>query len=292
MFRKSLFILLIPVLVLVSCSGKQNEDSYTGVVEGTSVQIPALTGGKILQLFTDTGKEVQPGQVVAQIDTLDLSYQRQQVEASLEELSIQEAIATTNLNRSRNDMQYVQETYDRYVRLHEAQSVTQQVVDDFKNRLQNAEAAYKAAQQQVESISARKKQLTAQLDIVDKKISDASVTSPIGGTIASKYFEAGEAAPPLTPVFEVIDTREMWIKIYVAETTLPQIKVGQEAKIAVDGSSKTLTGRVSWISPKAEFTPKTILTPQTRTALVYAVKITIPNPDGILKQGMPIEVTI
>ncbi|OPX31428.1 hypothetical protein B1H10_08825 [candidate division KSB1 bacterium 4484_188] len=89
---------------------------------------------------------------------------------------------------------------------------------------------------------------------------------------------------------EVIDLSQVWVKIYVSETLLPQIRVGQEVEIVPDGSKSSLQGTISWISPKAEFTPKTILTPETRTSLVYAVKIRIPNKDGILKQGMPVEI--
>jgi len=89
---------------------------------------------------------------------------------------------------------------------------------------------------------------------------------------------------------EIINLDEVWVKIYVSETMLPEIKVGQKVVVRPDGSSKKLEGKISWISPKAEFTPKTILTPETRTSLVYAVKILIPNQDKILKQGMPVEI--
>ena len=93
---------------------------------------------------------------------------------------------------------------------------------------------------------------------------------------------------PLSPVVEIIDIRTIETKIYISETQLSQVKYGQNVRVIIDGLEKNMTGQVSWISPKSEFTPKSILTPETRTSLVYAVKISIDNPEGLLKHGMPV----
>jgi HlyD family secretion protein len=108
--------------------------------------------------------------------------------------------------------------------------------------------------------------------------------------VAEKFFEEGEAIPPMAALAEIIDLNLVWVKIYISEKMLPHIQTGQQAEIHMDGSDQTLAGTVSWINSKAEFTPKTILTPETRTSLVYAVKIEIANPDHLLKLGMPVEV--
>jgi len=108
----------------------------------------------------------------------------------------------------------------------------------------------------------------------------------------SKYFEAGEAIPPFTPILEIIDINEMTTNIYISEKLLAKVKHGQQVSVSVDGLDKTLSGRISWISPKAEFTPKNILTPETRTSLVYAVKVSVKNEDGVLKHGMPVVIEL
>ncbi len=286
-------LLVAGTFLILSCgSGNEKDKIFTGVIEGTVVEIPALTGGQILGIYIDTGDTVQSGQRIAQIDTTELSYQRQQVQGGLAEIAVQENIAQTNLNRASNDLQYVRQKYQRFEELLKKQSVPQQTVDDLKNQLQNAQSAYQTSQQQVRNIEAKKEQLQAQLKSIQKKINDAAITSPISGTISEKYYENGEAIPTFNPIAEVIDLKEVWVKIYMSETMLPNIKVGQGVKIIPDGTKKTLSGKVSWISPKAEFTPKTILTPETRTSLIYAIKITIPNPQKILKQGMPVEIQI
>lgn len=284
---------ILGVIYLSGCSGGNRQSMvFTGVVEATRVQVPALTGGRINRLNVDTGVQVEEGQVIASIDTLELSLRKEQLEGTLEEIEAQEKLADTRLEKARNDRDYLRQRYQRFSELLARESVTQQAVDDLENKLQAAQMAYKSARQQFNTITAKKKQLKAQFKLLNKKISDAEITAPLAGTISEKYFETGEAVPPLNPVAEIIDLEKVWVKIYVSEMLLPEIKVGQEVSIEADGLKKSLTGNISWINPKAEFTPKTILTPETRTSLVYAVKVLIANKERHLKQGMPVEIII
>lgn len=293
MNREILLVLFTAFFLFNSCSETEDgHGTYTGVVEGTTVQIPALTGGQIVELLVDTGEGVQAGEKIARVDTLELFYRKQELQAAMEELAVQKQIAETNLNRTENDLDYIRQKYERFKELLQQESVSQQRVDDLANRLQSAESAFRAAQQQLRNLNARRLQLNAQFKSLRKKISDATIRSPITGIISETYYEAGEAIAPANPIAEVIRLDEVWVKIYVSETLLPHINVGQPAQVIPDGTKERLTAKVSWISPKAEFTPKTILTKETRTSLVYAVKITIPNPERILKQGMPVEIRI
>ena len=146
--------------------------------------------------------------------------------------------------------------------------------------------------QQTRTLDARRKQLEAQIATVRKKLTDARITAPTDGLVSARYYEPGEAVPPLRPILELVHHEKMEVKIYLSEKQLPQIKIGQTVTIRVDGVDEELPGRVAWVSPKAEFTPKTILTPEPRTSLVYAVKVAVSNPDGLLKHGMPVEVSL
>ena len=284
-------LMTVLYLVFLSCSNGNNaKQVYTGVVEGTIVKVPALTGGKIMQLYFDTGDFIEKGTTLAQIDTLDLSYQRQNLSGILQEVENQKKITMTQLKRAEKELKYVQEKYQRFEDLRKSESISQQNVDDLKNQLQNAESVYQTALQQIHTVESKRTQAEAQLSSVRKKIQDATITSPLSGTVADKYYEAGEAIPPLTPLAEIIDLNEVWVKIYLSEKMLPRIRTGQKTEIHLDGTDQTLSGTISWINSKAEFTPKTILTPETRTSLVYAVKVTISNPDHLLKHGMPVEV--
>jgi HlyD family secretion protein len=287
----SLTAILFALLIL-GCSSKSHRDIYTSVLEGKSIHVPALTGGQIVAIFVDAGQEVAAGDSLAVIDTTDLVLQRQQAQATREELIVQEDIYRTNLDRARADLDYFQKKYERVKSLYEKQATPEQNLDDLENQLQQVQSAYKAAQDQIQILQAQRKQLEAQLGSIRKKIADAVIVAPTDGLVASRYYEKGEAIPALQPILELLHISELDAKIYIPEEMLSQVKPGQPVSIRVDGLAEDLPGRVSWISPKAEFTPKTILTPETRTSLVYAVKVTVPNPKRVLKHGMPVEVIL
>ena len=282
-------LLVILAAALASCSEGDGKDVFTGVIEGTTVQVPALTGGLIVALYADTGDRVDAGQALAQVDTTDLVYRRIQLEAASMEVKVQEEIAATALERAKNDLAYVQQRYERVSGLLEGGAVTEQAVDDARNALRNAESGYETASQQVRTAQAKSRSLSAQLASVGKMIDDATIAAPIGGTVTNKYYEAGEAVPQMRPVFEILDTERVWVKIYVGEERLPSLRTGQAVRITAGGLDRPLEGEVAWINPEAEFTPKQILTPEVRTSLVYAVKVMIENRDGALKHGMPVE---
>ncbi len=283
-------VLFLPLIL--SCRARSQHNIYTTVLEGTSIHVPALTGGKIVAMFVDTGQEVAAGDSLAIIDTIELALQFQQVQASQEELLVQEKISRTNLDRAEADLDYVQLKHKRVKTLFEDQATPEQNLDDLDNQLQQVQSAVTSAQNQIQILQARRKQLEAQLGSIRKKISDALIIAPTDGLVASRYYEMGEAVPALQPILELVHISELDAKIYIPEEMLPEVKPGQPVRIRVDGLSEDLPGRVSWISPKAEFTPKTILTPETRTSLVYAVKVTVPNPQRVLKHGMPVEVIL
>jgi HlyD family secretion protein len=286
--------IIYTLLILVLIYGCKNDAryQYTGVLEGTQIKVPALVGGQILALYVDTGDPVVKNQKIAFIDSSELSFQRQQLQASLLELQIQQEIARTALEKSSSDLAYVQEKYDRVDQLYQKNSAPRQNLDDVQNQLQATTAAHRSARQNLQSLVARQEQIQAQLNIVNKKIHDTIILAPCDGIITTKYYEAGEAVMSLSAVVEIIDIRTIETKIYFAESQLSQVKYGQTVKVLIDGLDKNLTGKIIWISPKAEFTPKSIMTPETRTSLVYAVKISIDNPDGLLKHGMPVVIEL
>lgn len=285
-----MWILISISLIVMGCNNGEDALEYTGIAEGVSVKVPALTGGKIINLNVDEGQFVEKGQLIAVVDTVELSINYTQLWASLEELDVQTEIAKTNLSRTKNDYNYFEEKYNRMTELYKSNSIPKQTLDDINNKYETVKSAFSSAKQYLKSIDAKRKSLEAQLQLIVKKINDAKITSPFAGFVTSKYFEAGEAIMPLNPIVEIINTQKIETDIYVSEKQIPEINLGQQVTVKIDGSEKDLTGKIEWISPEAEFTPKTILTPETRTSLVYAVKITIENPDGVLKHGMPIVV--
>ena len=212
--------------------------------------------------------------------------------AAGEEISIQMETARINLSRAETDYAYLKTTHDRVANLFKSESVTKQKLDDVTNTLQKSQTALSEAKQSLRRIAAEQKRVGAQIKSVNKKINDARIISPGSGIITNIYYEEGEAVPQFSPIMEIIDLKDIEVKIYISEELLSKVKYNQEVTVSVDGLDEQMKGHVIWVSPKAEFTPKTILTPDTRTSLVYAIKISVPNEDGILKHGMPVVITL
>lgn len=285
--------LLGTALLLAACGAKTDSAfEASAIIEGTAIKVAAQTGGYLVQVNVDEGDRVELGQTLAVVDTEKLGYQLDQVRANLEELAVQRNIAESNLRRTREDFEYARTRYERVAGLFAQNAATEQARDDARINYDRAQTAYESARQNLQALASRQKALVAQSKLLQRQINDGLVKAPLAGTVTTRYFKTGETIAPNAPLVEVIDLTRMWTKVYVSEKYLPQIRLGENALIKIDGTGQTLTGRVVWINNKAEFTPKNILTEETRTALVYAVKIEVENPDSILKHGMPVTVLL
>ncbi len=285
-------IFLVMMVTLIACQRGGDIHRYTSVVEGKTVDVPAMVGGKIVAMRAETGQAVHKGQFIARVDTVELHWQKMQVIAGLQEIASQRITLQVQAQRAAADLSYARQRLHRTEKLFQENTVPQQTLDDVRNRFQQAESAYRAAAAQLKALHAREAKLRAQWQVINKKLADASVFAPVEGIVTAKYVEQGEAVAPMAPIVEITSLDTVWVKIYVSQPQLSSVKPGTTATIFVDGYSKTLQGKIVWISPQAEFTPKNILTPETRTSLVYAVKVQIPNPEGLLKIGMPVEVEL
>ena len=280
-------------LLLAGCrQEKHGVSEASTIIQGTAIKVAAQTGGYLLLVNVDEGDRVTNGQTLATVDTEKLSFQLEQVQASLEELAVQQRVAENNLRRAQDDYEYARTRYDRIAELFKQNAATEQAHDDAKINFERAQTAYETARQNLQALTSRQKALAAQGKLLQRQINDGVIKSPLNGTITTRYFKTGETIPVNSPLVEIIDLADMWTKVYVSEKYLPLMRIGQGAVIKIDGSDRTLTGKVAWINSKAEFTPKNILTEESRTALVYAVKVEVQNPEGILKHGMPVTVVL
>ncbi len=291
---KKIFFCFFPTILLLASCGKNENSNFqaSAIVEGTAVKVAAQTGGYLQQVLVEEGQTVQFGQTIAVVDTEKLGYQLEQVEANLQELAAQRRIAGTNVQRAKEDFDYAKTKYNRFLDLFQKNAATQQALDDAKNAYDRVRTALESSEQTLQSFGSKEKSLEAQSKLLRRQINDAIVKAPISGTITTRYYDMGETIPSNAPFAEVIDLSKMWAKVYVSETLLPKIKIGQSAQVSIDGVDQTLSGTIAWLSAKSEFTPKNILTEESRTALVYAVKINIDNPDGVLKHGMPVSIAL
>jgi HlyD family secretion protein len=285
---------LLPALFLGAC-GRTGPDSLalTGIVDATTVRVSAQTPGLITDLTFDEGTQVAVNQRLAVVETERLGYQIDQSRFALEELDHQLSSAQAQARTAAIQRDNARKKYDRFAALLKENAVTQQNVDDLKTQLDAAEEQVRSATMMLQTLTAKKRQVEAGRNVIGRQVKDATILAPIEGTVLVRYAEKGELVGTGSPVCDIADLREVWTKVYLAEKDLATVKLGSAVTVAVDGMpGKTFPGTLTWISDRSEFTPKTILTEETRTTLVYAAKVRMPNPDGMFKIGMPITVSI
>lgn len=291
--NKIRFIIIFTAITLAlaafGCSSKGKPQSYTTTLEGIALHIPSLTGGIINHLFVDEGDWVLAGDTLAIFDTREFKYQVEQIDASLLELASQKTIAENNFDQARQDLSYVQDKQQRTQRLVSGDVLPQQNEDDINNLLQKSRTIVTNAANQLELLKSSAVKLQAQKKILIKKISDAIIISPAAGKISTLYYRQGEALAPYANLLELIDTHALEARIYLPESMLAKVKTGMQMNVITESGQK-FPALVKMISNKAEFTPKTILTTDTRAAMVYAVTLKVDNPKDNLKDGMPVEV--
>jgi HlyD family secretion protein len=146
-----------------------------------------------------------------------------------------------------------------------------------------------ARPQEIDAARARVAAVDAQLAVLDKSVKDAEVVSPVNGIVTTKLANQGELIGPRTPLVVVTDLDHAWANLFVPEPMVPRITIGQSATVFTDAGGPGIGGTVTFISPKAEFTPRNVQTADERSKLVYRIKVSVDNSQGVLKQGMPVD---
>ncbi len=319
MKKTGIIIAMLLMIQFLGCGNGNDKNSIeaSGDIEATDVVVSAKVGGQIEKLNFIEGDKIKQGDTLLVLDSETSRIQlegaigaRRLAEAQLQLLKngarkedVKQAEAALNSAKSNYDLAKADK--ERYDKLFETKTISATQHDDVVNRYQVAFQQYNAAKENFQKMShyarpeeikqaeAALDQAKANEDIVRKNIRDSYVVAPISGFVVEKYFEAGETVSPLSSLLKLSDQSVVKLKIYVSEEELGKVKLGQKADVTVDAyKSKTFEGKVIYISPEAEFTPKNIQTQDERTKLVFAVKIEIKNPEFDLKPGMPADAKI
>ena len=244
------------------------------------------------------GKLIEAHQQVGLIDTAQLQLKAQQIGATRESFAEQRPDISAQIAATRQQLSKAELEQKRTAALFADGAATRKQTDDASNAVRVLQGQLKA---QISALSNSTRSLNSQvsgaeiqrLQVLDQ-LKKCHITSPIAGIVLEKYAEQGEFATIGKPLFKVADTRHMFIRAYITSRQLAQVKLGQRVKVFSNYGSDTrrsYSGTVTWISPNAEFTPKSILTDDERADIVYAVKIAVIN-DGYLKMGMYGEVKL
>jgi HlyD family secretion protein len=146
-----------------------------------------------------------------------------------------------------------------------------------------------ARREEIEGAMARLAAVDAQIATLEKAIADATIAAPATGVVTEKLVEQGELIAPRMPLVVITDLTHAWADVFVDEPAIPRLRVGQAATLHTDAGGEAIPGKVTFISPKAEFTPRNVQTAEERSRLVYRVKVSADNTSGVLKEGMPVE---
>lgn len=324
--------LLVAGTALSACRSAPPLDRVraSGQVEATEVQVAAPVGGRLLELHVSEGDRIEAGSILAKLDTADAELglararaEREQVAAQLRLLlagarpeDIRQAdaqIATTEaeLGAGEAELGAAQADVDRFEALLASNSGSRKQRDDAVSRRdvarQRAQAARDrvraarengarlragARQEEIEGARARVAAAEALMATWEKAIADATVMAPVSGIVTEKIVDVGELLQPRAPIATITDLDRAWANVYIDGPLVPRVRVGQPATVFTDAGGQGIGGTVSYISPKAEFTPRNVQTAEDRSRLVYRLKVSVDNRDGILKAGMPVEAEI
>ncbi len=290
--KKYIFSTLMLVALFIGCSGNGDKAFYgSGTIEATEVLISSEATGRVTNMLVKEGQYIEKGSVIAVLDSDKVFLQKQQLIAGLDELRLNIKNAQRSIDVAKDNLQNTEKKYQRIKALLAENSTTQQQFDDIETAYLTAQKQYENAKTSLEILYSKKQQLELKIDLLDRQLQDFCIISPLEGIVIDKLLEEGEMAVAGMSVANIADMKKMRFKFYVPDDELLKIKIGAKVRIfAGSKNSKEFVGHVSWISPKAEFTPKNVQTKEARADLVYAVKVLIDNPEGELKIGMPADV--
>ena len=304
-------------VLLGSCSRTDPAITASGTIEATEVRLSSRSQGEIQSLSAQEGDRVHKGDVLVAIDHQALDLQLAQAKAGVDYADAQMRLllkgareediaqATEALVQASESLRVAESDRDRMRNLFAAASATQKQKDDAEAQYTVAAAQYAQAEQglkklsnlarpeEISSAHAKLQQARFAAQLLEKAIDDCTVRSPMDGTALRRLIEVGELAGVGTGLYIISDLSLVHLMIYIPETSLGAVSVGQAAQVRIDSAANRIfSGTVSYISQDAEFTPKNVQTKDERVKLVFGVKIDIPNTDGVLKPGMPADARI
>jgi HlyD family secretion protein len=315
---KPIIALTLLALLMSGCSSNQHGTiEASGTLEATEVKVSSKVPGQVESIRFVEGSAVRPGDTLVALDRSTLELQWKQAQAGYEAADAQYRllvngartedlrVAEEALRQAEASWKNAGDDYDRMKELARTGTVTKKQLDDAESRATIAEAQRGVAEQNLAKMKrfarnedlaaakARAAQAKATADLLRKQWLDAVILAPVGGTVTQKPVEEGELLGAGTVVATIARLEKMNLMIYVNELELGRVRLGGAAEVFIDSyPDKAFPGKVIYLSPVAEFTPKNVQTKEDRTKLVFGVKIEVENLEGALKPGMPADAII
>ncbi|MDR1631594.1 MAG: efflux RND transporter periplasmic adaptor subunit [Dysgonamonadaceae bacterium] len=296
MNRTVLFFLIL--FLLSDCGKKKGNYDASGTFEATEVLVSSQVAGQVMAMDVEEGQSLIAYEAVGYVDTVQLFLKKKQLLAGMKAIDSRSYNISLQIASLKQQIEKQQMELRRFGNLLKSNAATQKQVDDIQSSIdvlqRQLAAQTESLQNNNQSISAESLAIRAQVEQTDDMISKSIIYSPINGILLEKYVEKGEFTGPGKALFKIADLDRIFLRAYVTANQLNHLKLNQEVAVFADFGKKEMrqyTGTITWISDKAEFTPRTILTKDERANLVYALKVAVKN-DGYLKIGMQGELRI
>jgi len=286
---KTSSLIIIAVALLAGCKNKSENPDAFGNFEATEVIVSAETNGRILQLEPVEGTQVTTGTKIALIDTTLSHLQKAEIDAGMKSITTRISSINAQNDILNQQIMNLNVNIERIGKMLKDDAATQKQLDDLTGQVAVIQKQIAANNTQKESVAAELQVSYSKKMTLNEQIIRSSVLSPLNGTVIEKYSEAGEITTAGKPLVKIADLSVLKLKVYVSGAQLATVKIGKQCTVRIDNGKKGYTsfpGIISYISDKAEFTPKIIQTKEERVILVYAVDIEVKN-DGSIKSGMP-----
>ena len=290
--KNRFFTLILAGTLLFSCSNNGVKFDASGSFEATEIVVSAEANGKIMAFDVEEGNLLQAGQQVGYIDSVQLYLTKLQLIQNKKAILAGKPNIKVQIESLQKDLDNAISDKQRIENLVKGNVASQKQLDDANSRIAILESRIAATKSTLTtstaSINEQSGTVEIQLAQVEDQLRKCRIINPINGTVLTKYAEQDEIAGTGKPLYKIADLNEIILRVYISANQLPQIKLNQKVKVHTDdgsGGFKEDEGVITWISDKAEFTPKTVQTKAERANMVYAVKIKVKN-DGTYKIGM------
>ncbi len=288
-----------------------------GNVDIRGVDLGFRVGGKLVEVLKDEGDAVKAGELLARVDGIPYQREIEQAKASLgtaeadlrlkkagyrtEEIEQARATLAQNI-ASRENARRIANRQEELVRggsiAKQDVETAQTTFEEASQRVKVSEASLKQLEagfrvEEIQASEAQVAQAKAALETAEIRLADTELKSPSDGLLMTRALEPGTILQAGATVLSISLENPVWVRAYVHETELGQVPPGTEVLLFTDGKpDKPFHGKIGFVSPRAEFTPKSVETPHLRTSLVYRLRIIVDDSDGSLRQGMPVTVTL
>ncbi|MBA3681602.1 MAG: efflux RND transporter periplasmic adaptor subunit [Bacteroidetes bacterium] len=289
---KQFSIITFIILLLTACNSKKTNFDASGSFETEETIISAEASGVLKQFTLEEGQELKAGQDIGFVDSTQLYLKKKQLESQVRSTLSQKPNISAQIAALKVQLKTTEKEQQRISNLVKADAATQKQLDDVTSQVEvfkkQIEAQHSALGITSESISQQANPLQVQIEQLNDQLAKCRIVNPLNGIVLTKYAGQNEMAMPGKALYKIADVSFLYLRAYITGAQLSQVKLNQNVKVMVDDGTKNYkehTGTITWISNKAEFTPKTIQTKEERANMVYAIKIKVKN-DGLLKIGM------